>query len=50
MPFEPLSVQLVADSAHDDYTARTAANLGPRKGTAENYALDATYVFSEAWQ
>ena len=50
MPFEPLSVQLVADSARDDYAARTADNLGPRKGTAENYALDATYVFSEAWQ
>ena len=50
MPFEPLSVQLVADMARDDYTARTAADLGPRKGTAENYALDATYVFSESWQ
>lgn len=50
MPFEPLSVQLTADSARDDYTARTAQNLGPRKGTAENYALDATYVFSESWQ
>ena len=50
MPFEPLSVQLVADSARDDYTARTAQNLGPRNGTAENYALDATYVFSESWQ
>lgn len=50
MPFEPLSVQLVADTARDDYTARTAADLGPRKGTAENYALDATYVISDAWQ
>ncbi len=50
MPFEPLSVQMVADSARDDYTARTAQNLGPRNGTAENYALDATYVFSETWQ
>ena len=50
MPLEPLSVQLVADNARDDYKARTAANLGPRQGTAENYALDATYVFSEAWQ
>ena len=50
MPFEALSVQLAADTARDDYTARTAANLGPRKGTAENYALDATYVFSESWR
>lgn len=50
MPSEPLSVQLVADTARDDYTARTAADLGPRKGTAENYALDATYVFSDNWQ
>ena len=50
MPVEMLSVQLVADSARDDYTARTAQNLGPRQGTAKNYALDATFVFSETWQ
>jgi len=50
MPTEALSVQLVTDSARDDYSARTTDNLGPRKGTAENYALDATYVFSESWQ
>ncbi len=50
MPVDLLSVQLVADTARDDYTARTAENLGPRKGTAENYALDMTFVFSEGWQ
>ncbi|HJX17245.1 MAG TPA: MtrB/PioB family decaheme-associated outer membrane protein [Acidiferrobacterales bacterium] len=50
MPVDLLSVQLVADTARDDYTARTAENLGPRKGTAENYALDMTFMFSEDWQ
>jgi len=50
MPVELLSVQLVADTARDDYTSRTTDDLGPRKGTAENYALDATFVFSDAWQ
>jgi hypothetical protein len=50
MPVDLLSVQLVADTARDDYTARTAENLGPSKGTAENYALDMTFMFSEDWQ
>jgi len=50
MPFEPLSVQLVADSARDDYEARTAADLGARKGTSENYSVDATYVITDDWQ
>ena len=50
IPTESLSVQLVTDSARDDYTARTAADLGARKGTTENYALDADYVISEVWQ
>lgn len=50
MPVELLNVQLSADTARDDYDARTADNLGPRQGTAENYALDMQFVFSEAWQ
>lgn len=50
MPIELLSIQLMADSARDEYSARTAENLGPREGTAENYAVDATLVFSDAWQ
>ena len=49
-PLEALSFQLGAERADDDYSARTAQNLGPRAGKAENYALDATYVFSETLQ
>ena len=50
MPSEPLSFQLMTDYAQDDYSSRTTENLGIRKGKAENYALDATYVFSDTWQ
>jgi len=50
MPAEPLSVQVVADAAWDDYTARTAQNLGPRNGDLRHVSADAAYRVSEAWQ
>jgi MtrB/PioB family decaheme-associated outer membrane protein len=50
MPTEPLSLQLVADYAQDDYSSRTAAELGLREGKAQNYSLDAGYAFTDAWQ
>lgn len=46
-PIEALSIQFMADDAQDDYSGRS---LGPREGSANRYALDATYAFSEAWQ
>lgn len=50
-PTEPLSFQLMADYARDEYGApRTAQQLGPRSGKAQLYSLDASYAFSEAWQ
>lgn len=49
-PIEALNLQLMADSARDDYSARTDLDLGPRSGEAENVSLDTSYVFSEAWQ
>jgi MtrB/PioB family decaheme-associated outer membrane protein len=50
MPTDRLTFQLAADSARDDYTARTAEDLGPRNGDAKTYSLDASYLFSDAWQ
>lgn len=50
MPTEPLSLQFVLDQAKDKYSARDALELGPQKGQAQNFSVDASYVFSEAWQ
>jgi len=49
-PTDPLSVQLIADKARDDYSGRDGSTLGPRKGEASFFSLDAAYTFSERWQ
>jgi len=52
-PTEPLSLQFMLEDARDSYRARGAlggVSLGPQKGTAQNYSLDVSYAFSEAWQ
>ncbi len=50
MPVEPLTLQFFVDYADDRYSGRDGSGLGPRKGEARNYALDAAYTFSEKWQ
>jgi MtrB/PioB family decaheme-associated outer membrane protein len=47
VPMEKLSLQFVADVAQDDYDTR---NLGPEKGKATSFAIDANYAVNEAWQ
>jgi MtrB/PioB family decaheme-associated outer membrane protein len=47
VPMEALSLQFVADVAQDDYDTR---NLGPEKGKATSFAIDANYVLNDAWQ
>jgi MtrB/PioB family decaheme-associated outer membrane protein len=49
-PIAPLNVQFFVDSARDDYSGRDGSVLGPRKGEAQNYSLDASYVFNDRWQ
>jgi MtrB/PioB family decaheme-associated outer membrane protein len=49
-PTEQLGLQFMLDEARDDYSARTAFGLGPQKGKAQNYAVDASYTFSDLWQ
>jgi MtrB/PioB family decaheme-associated outer membrane protein len=49
-PVEPLSLQFAADESRDHYAQIHVLGLGPRKGEARNYSLDAAYTFSEAWQ
>ena len=47
---EPLSFQFRADTARDDYEQLHALGIGPRKGEARTYALDANWTVSEKWQ
>lgn len=49
-PTEQFGLQFMLDDARDDYSARDALGLGPQKGKAQNYSVDASYTFSEAWQ
>ena len=49
-PIDPLSIQLFVDWADDRYSGRDGSGLGPRKGEARNYSLDAAYTFSDKWQ
>jgi len=47
VPMEALSLQLVADYAHDSYSLR---ELGPESGRAQFLGLDANYALSDVWQ
>lgn len=49
MPADPLSLNFRLDSSRDKYTGRglNAFDIGPHKGTGNNYSLDAAYAFSE---
>ncbi len=49
-PISPLNIQFFAESARDDYSGRDGSALGPRKGEAQNYSLDAAYLFNDRWQ
>lgn len=49
-PTEQLGLQFMLEEAQDKYSARDALGLGPQKGKAQNYSLDASYTFSEKWQ
>jgi MtrB/PioB family decaheme-associated outer membrane protein len=50
MPTEPLSIQLFVDSAWDSYTDRDGSGLGVRKGSYQNYSIDASYAFTSDLQ
>lgn len=49
-PIDRLTMQFIADSARDDYTARTTEDLGPRHGDAKSYTIDASLLLGDAWQ
>jgi MtrB/PioB family decaheme-associated outer membrane protein len=49
-PTEKLSLQFMADDIQDNYGQRTKHELGIREGTSTNYAIDAAYEFTDAWQ
>lgn len=49
-PTDKLSLQFMADEIQDNYDQRTKHELGIREGTSTNYAIDAAYEFTDAWQ
>ena len=49
-PTNPLTVQFIGDKARDEYSGRDDPRLGPRKGEASFFSVDAAYTFSERWQ
>ncbi|MDH4230047.1 MAG: MtrB/PioB family decaheme-associated outer membrane protein [Nitrospirota bacterium] len=50
MAGEALSLQFVTDAAWDSYESRTVQSLGPRRGTWQHVALDASLSLSPVWQ
>jgi predicted porin len=50
IPIEPLSLSFRFDEARDQYSGRgiSVVEQNARKGEAQNYSVDAAYVFSEA--
>jgi len=46
MPTEPLSIQFFVDNAWDSYSDRDGSGLGVRKGSYQNYSIDASYAFT----
>ncbi|SFW16175.1 MtrB/PioB family decaheme-associated outer membrane protein [Nitrosovibrio sp. Nv17] len=49
-PMDPLTLQFAMSESRDDYRHPDAGRLGPQAGMSRDYALDATYTFSDAWQ
>lgn len=46
---EPLSLQFRVDEARDDYDQIHALGIGPRKGEARDYSVDATLAVTDKW-
>jgi len=49
-PTDPLTFTFFVDSAQDDYSNRDGSSIGPQKGRAQNFSVDAAYTFNDQWQ
>jgi MtrB/PioB family decaheme-associated outer membrane protein len=49
-PIDPLAFNFFVDTAQDDYSNRDGSTIGPQKGKAQNYSIDAAYTFNQQWQ
>src|SRR5262249_37827856 len=49
-PTEPLTLTFFVEAAKDNYSQRDGSDLGPQKGSATNFSIDAAYVLSDGWQ
>jgi len=49
-PTDPLTLTFFVEAAKDDYSQRDGSDLGPQKGSATNFSIDAGYVLTDRWQ
>ncbi len=47
---EQMSLQFSVDESRDNYGQRDGSILGPQKGQASAYSVDAAYAFNDKWQ
>lgn len=47
---DALSLQFRIDESRDSYGQRAGSNLGPQKGEARTYAVDASLALNDKWQ
>jgi MtrB/PioB family decaheme-associated outer membrane protein len=48
-PTDPLTLTFFVEAAKDDYSHRDGSDIGPEKGSALNFSLDAAYALSDRW-
>jgi MtrB/PioB family decaheme-associated outer membrane protein len=49
-PTDPLALTFFVEAAKDDYSHRDGSDIGPEKGSALNFSIDAAYDLTERWQ
>lgn len=47
---DPLTLNFYVEDARDDYGTRDGSTVGPMKGSARNYSIDAGYTLTQQWQ
>jgi MtrB/PioB family decaheme-associated outer membrane protein len=49
-PTDPLTLTFFVEAARDDYSHRDGSDIGPEKGSATNFSVDAAYAVNDRWQ
>src|SRR5882672_291253 len=48
-PTDPLTLTFFVEAAKDDYSHRPGSDIGPEKGSALNFSIDAAYALTDSW-